>query len=168
MALHLGSWVKFVSGWRLAPFVPTPHDVATRMLALARLAPGERCVDLGCGDGRLLHAAVRDFGAASAIGYETDAKLAAEAAAVDDARVRVRCADALTSGADLRDADVVTLYLSDRGNATLLPLLRESLRPSARVVSFMWEMPIKPTRTVTLQDSGAWIHLFEGVGRRNG
>ena len=110
---------------------------------------------------------MRDFGAASAIGYETDAKLAAEAAAATT-RACVRCADALTSGADLIDADVVTLYLSDRGNATLLPLLRESLRPSARVVSFMWEMPIKPTRTVTMQDSGAWIPLFEGVGRRNG
>ena len=51
--------------------------------------------------------------AASRIGYETDAKLAAEAAAVDDARALRGCADL----APTIDADVVTLYLSDRGNA---------------------------------------------------
>lgn len=39
--------------------------------------------------------------------------------------------DAHDAGEALRHADVVTLYLSDRGNASILPLLRESLKPSA-------------------------------------
>ena len=73
--LWLGSWLRFVSRNRLAPFVPTPPDVAERMLRLARLKAGERLVDLGSGDGRLLRAAVCDFGAEHADGFELDARL---------------------------------------------------------------------------------------------
>jgi predicted RNA methylase len=52
-------------------------------------------VDLGSGDGRLLRAAVADFGAARATGYELDAALvrisreATAATGLDDGRVRV-------------------------------------------------------------------------------
>ena len=45
-------------------------------------------------------------------------------------------------------ADVVAIYLTAAGNASLLPLLRDSLRPGARVVSYVWGMPdLPPTRT---------------------
>jgi len=162
----LSSWARFLSGNRLAPFVPTSPEVAARMLTLARLSPGERLCDLGCGDGRLLMMAVRQCGAARATGYELDSTLAAmaEAAAATDRRVVVRRADAMGSAADLADADVVTLYLSDSGNAALLPLLRAALRPGARVVSNVWEMPpavqAKAT-TIIMPGSGVPLHLYE-------
>ena len=35
-----------------APFVPTTMGVASKMLSLAKLRPGERMCDLGCGDGK--------------------------------------------------------------------------------------------------------------------
>ena len=44
--LWLGTWLRFITRTRLAPFVPTPPDVVERMLTLARLKEGERLVDL--------------------------------------------------------------------------------------------------------------------------
>ena len=56
----------------------------------------------------------------------------------------------LQSGDDLREADVVALYLTERGNASLLPLLAASLKPSSRVVSYCWGMDgLPPTRAST-------------------
>ncbi|KAL1499687.1 hypothetical protein AB1Y20_011884 [Prymnesium parvum] len=173
--LWLGSWLRFIVRSRLAPYVPTPPEVATDMLTLARLKPGERLVDLGSGDGRLLRAAVREFGAAHAEGFELDERLVEiarkESATLRDElsrRVVTHMRDAHDAGEALRHADVVTLYLSDRGNASILPLLRESLKPSARVVSFAWTMPdgIKPSRSLRLTKSLLQLHLYEGLGRQ--
>jgi len=127
------------------------------MLELARLRQGEVVLDLGCGDGRLLVQAVSEYGASRAVGYELDAELvaASRAAAGDDKRIEVRHADALDARGALAEADVVALYLTERGNSTLLPLLRSHLRPSARVVSYCWGMPdIPPTRTAQAVGQG--------------
>ena len=42
-----------------APWVPTRRRDMERILALAKIKPGEVFYDLGCGDGRLLVAAAR-------------------------------------------------------------------------------------------------------------
>jgi len=45
----------------LAPYVPSPPHIVERMLEIAQLKPGETVYDLGCGDGRILIAAVKHF-----------------------------------------------------------------------------------------------------------
>ena len=112
----------------------------------------------------MLNMAVHEFGAARAIGYELDAGLAASARdlAAGDPAIEVRCEDFFEgAAAALAEADVVALYLSETGNARLLPLLRQHLRPSARVVSNVWEMPVPPSRTVHAKGSNVPLHLFE-------
>ena len=110
------------------------------MLQLARLKSDEALLDLGCGDGRLLVEAARNFGA-RATGFELNAELAAlaranvRAAGVED-RAQVVERDARQAGPELRTSAVVTLYLSERGNRELLPLLARELPDGARVVSF--------------------------------
>ncbi|KAG8464235.1 hypothetical protein KFE25_003298 [Diacronema lutheri] len=162
--LWLGTWARFLVGNRLAPFVPTALPVCKAMLRLARVGPGDRLADLGCGDGRLLVLAARDFGASSTIGYETDARLARLAresatAAGLASSVDVREQDART--ADLSGCSVATLYLSVRGNTQLLPVLG-TLPASARVVSFHWPIEgVEPVRTVAV--SGTKLYLFEGA-----
>ena len=122
-------------------------------------------LDLGCGDGRMLSIAVHDFGAASAIGYELDRDLVNAAlsdALLQDPRIELRCEDFYEgASAALSEADVVALYLSETGNAKLLPLLRRHLRPTARVVSNVWEMAgVPPTRTVRASGSFVPLHLL--------
>ena len=125
-SLWLGSWLRFIAGNRLGPYVPTPHHVGARMLQLAGVAAADAVHDIGCGDGRLLLAAAQTHGA-SGVGYELDATLAkaaadAVAAAGLSHRIDIRREDART--ACLAGADVVTMYLSEGGNLAMLPVLR--------------------------------------------
>ena len=132
------------------------------MLSLSRLQPGEKLVDLGCGDGRLLRTAVSDFGASQAVGYELDAELVTLARSLNgsDSRLTVHEKDAAESAADLHEADVVSLYLTERGNASLLPLLASTLRPHARVVSYCWGLGgLQPTRTAVARGPGAVLSI---------
>ena len=63
---------------KLAPYVNSPARVVDRMLEIASIRPGETVYDLGCGDGRILIAAVQNF-KARAIGIEISPKIVAEA-----------------------------------------------------------------------------------------
>src|SRR5580658_10720616 len=65
---------------KLAPYVSSPAKVVDRMLELANIRPGETVYDLGCGDGRILIAAVKNY-TARAVGVEISPKIAAQAAA---------------------------------------------------------------------------------------
>jgi hypothetical protein len=120
-----------------ALYLPTPYPVVDAMLRLAGVRAGDRLVDLGAGDGRIVIAAARDYGV-RATGVELDARQAAEARA-NAARagvahlVEIRQGDAFD--VDLRDATVVTLFLFPEINARLAPKLRAELPPGARIVS---------------------------------
>src|SRR3990167_6679931 len=58
--------IAFLTG---APWVPTPMPRVKRMLELADLKPGDRVYDLGCGDGRMVHWAAKQY-FADAVGLE--------------------------------------------------------------------------------------------------
>jgi SAM-dependent methyltransferase len=159
MAAWFGSWLRYLARRRLAPFVPSPESVADKMLHLADLQKGEVVLDLGCGDGRLLRKAV-SLGASRGIGYELDGNLvaAARAASGADERIIVHQECIQSAGSAISEADVVTLYLTESGNAKVLPLLRESLREGSRVVSYAWGMPnIPPTRSATATGPGVVV-----------
>jgi 16S rRNA A1518/A1519 N6-dimethyltransferase RsmA/KsgA/DIM1 with predicted DNA glycosylase/AP lyase activity len=51
-----------------APFVPTPHRVAEKMIKAAKIKKGEKVYDLGAGDGRLTILAEKEGAAAK--GFE--------------------------------------------------------------------------------------------------
>ena len=55
------------------PFVVTPGNVVTSMLDLAGVRAGDRLIDLGSGDGRIVFAAVQR--GATAVGIEIDPML---------------------------------------------------------------------------------------------
>ncbi len=61
---------NFHSALSGAPYVPISRKLIHRLLAFGGLRPGESVCDLGCGDARVLIAAVRDFGVARSFGYE--------------------------------------------------------------------------------------------------
>jgi len=124
------------------PFVSTPHEVVEAMLTLAKVGPADFVYDLGCGDGRFVIAAAREFGARG-VGVDIDpARIAeAEAAARSEGvadRVRFLRQDLFT--VDLSPATVVTLFLLPELNDRLAPKLRRELRNGARIVSHRWTM----------------------------
>ena len=162
------SWLRYLAGLRFAPYVPAPPSVCVKMLELAQLSPGEKLVDLGCGDGRLLLTAVSPpFSASSAIGFELDAELCDTARADAalhpfGARISIQEVDILKAGPTLAEADVVSVYLTQGGNMRVLPLLRQHLQPTARVVSYVWSFgdTLPPTRAATA--TGANVVLSIG------
>lgn len=123
-------------------FVPTPQNVVDTMLKMADVKSGEMVYDLGCGDGRIVITAAKDFGARG-IGVDIDPKRIAESrenatkAAVSD-RVQFRQTDLFTM--NFADADVVMLYLLPALNVRLRPRLLDELKPGTRVVSHAFMM----------------------------
>ena len=131
-------------------FIPTPPDVVDRMLQLAAIKRSDVIYDLGCGDGRILVAAAQKYGC-RAVGVDIDA-LRVQASRDNIRRgqvehlVTVREQDLFQ--VDLREADVVFLYLTPRYNIRLLPQLR-TLKPGSRIVSHQFELGgIKPDKVV--------------------
>lgn len=126
----------------LAPYVPSSPEVVDRMLALANVGPTDVVYDLGCGDGRIVIAAARKYGARG-VGVDIDPERITEAIA--NARkagverlVTFRVQDALKT--DVSEATVVTLYLLTFGNLQLRPLLQRQLQPGARIVAHNYGM----------------------------
>lgn len=119
------------------PYVPTPHSIVERMLALAEVGADDLVVDLGSGDGRIVITAAKQFGA-RALGIEIDRTLIAEAEArarKEGVAGRVRFLARDLFEADLSEATVLTLYLLPETNRKLLPKILAEMRPGARVVA---------------------------------
>jgi SAM-dependent methyltransferase len=123
-------------------FVATPEQVGVEMLRMASVTSQDVVFDLGSGDGRLVIAAAREFGARG-VGVEIDAPLvqtsrdAARTANVAD-RVTFLWQDLFVT--DLRSATVVTIYLRDDVNLKLRPKLLHELAPGSRLVSHDFAM----------------------------
>jgi SAM-dependent methyltransferase len=123
-------------------WVPARAKRIRRALQMAELRPGETLYDLGAGDGRVLVAAAREFGA-RAVGIEISpihcltAILRARLAGVSR-QVAVRPGSFFH--ADLSGADVIYAYLTSRQAERLRPCLESQLKPGARVVTISAEI----------------------------
>jgi len=112
------------------------------MLKLADIKSTDVVYDLGCGDGRIVIAAAKNFGAR---GFGVD---------IDPARIREANENAKKAGVeklvrfeendlfktDIHDASVVTLFLLNSVNLKLRPKLLRELKPGTRVVSNTFDM----------------------------
>ena len=125
-------------------FVPTPQSVVDAMLKLAKVTKDDVVYDLGCGDGRIVVTAAKQFGARG-VGIDIDPKRIEEsnanavAAGVTD-RVKFMNTDIFADSTNLSEATVVTLYLLPSLNVKLLPKLRRELKPGTRIVSNSFSM----------------------------
>lgn len=162
---HVSTWMRFFLGTRLGPYHEMSPVIVRQLLQLAQVSKGDHVVDLGCGDGRILFAA--SALGARATGFELDKTVAALAranvrAAQKDDQISVVESDARK--ADLSSATVITLYLSERGNAALVPVVTPHLlsKPAARVVSFLFPMPDtwKATKMELTEQSNIPMFLY--------
>ena len=136
------------------PYVATPPEVVERMLQLAQVKAGDVVYDLGCGDGRIVVAAVQRPNVRG-VCVEIDpqrlrwARDAAQAAGVAE---RIRFVQGDFFRVEVADATVVLLYLSRPVNLRLRPRLLAELQPKTRVVSYTADMgDWEPDQTVALE-----------------
>jgi predicted RNA methylase len=134
----------------IAPYVPSPPQVVQRMLSLAELKAGEVFFDLGCGDGRSVIMAAKEFGARS-VGVELREDLVKKALSTIyemnlQHRITIVNGDMFT--VDLTSADVVFLYLTTSANEKIKPKLESELKRGVRIVSHDYEITgWKPLKT---------------------
>lgn len=125
-------------------FVPTPQAVVDAMLKMANVTKDDVVYDLGCGDGRIVITAAKQFGARG-VGIDIDPQRIKESnanavtAGVTD-KVKFMNADIFADSTSLREASVVTLYLLPSLNVKLIPKLMKELRPGTRIVSNSFDM----------------------------
>jgi tRNA A58 N-methylase Trm61 len=153
--------------WRLvlaAPYAPTPEDDVETALKLASLKKGELLYDLGCGDGRVIITAAKDFGS-PAIGFEIQDELIDEAsrkiheAGLDNV-ISVFKRDFFHE--NLSNADVVFLYLTPSILGPVSDKLGKELKHGSRVIAYRY--PVKewiPTISVLTQSAhGIFLYLL--------
>jgi SAM-dependent methyltransferase len=136
------------------PYVPTTETAVKAMLQLARVKRTDVVYDLGCGDGRIVIAAAKNYGARG-VGIDIDpvrireAKENARRAGVEN-RVEFREQDLFQS--DFREATLVTLFLLPALNKRLRPQL-EALKPGTRIVSNTFVIgDWKPVRELVVKE----------------
>jgi len=149
------------------PFVTTPENVVNAMLDVADIKAGDVLIDLGSGDGRIVLAACKRFGI-QATGVEIDPDLVRRSQALADqnglgGKATFVQADLFTY--DLRQATVVTMFLTPGVNLRLRSKLLAELRPGSRIVSHRFDMGSwLPTKTIKLEDDQVYLWVVPTSG----
>jgi SAM-dependent methyltransferase len=113
------------------------------MLKMAEVTSDDILYDLGCGDGRIVITAVKEFGAARGVGIDINPvriKESNQNARKGEVEGRVKFIEQNLFEADIREATVVTLYLLPSVNLKLRPKLFRDLKPGTRIVSHSFDM----------------------------
>ena len=134
-------------------WVPSAPEVITAMLEAARVGPGDVVYDLGCGEGEIVIAAAKLYGARG-VGVDLDPERIRNArvnAASAGVTKRVTFVEQDLFKTDVGPATVVALYLLPELNERLRPKLLSELRPGSRIVSHDFGMgDWVPERTITV------------------
>jgi len=122
-------------------WVPTPDELVTKMLTMAKVTARDYVVDLGAGDGKIAIAAGKQFGAtALGIEYNPDmARLAQCLVQAEGVGSKVKIIQGDIFKEDFSKATVVTMYLLPELNLRLRPILLD-MKPGTRVTSHQFTM----------------------------
>ena len=138
------------------PYVPTTEAAVQAMLKLGEVKKTDVVYDLGCGDGRIVIAAAKSYGARG-VGIDInpvrigEAKENAKKAGVEKL---VRFEENDLFDAKIGEATVVTLFLLPNINLKLRPKLLADLKPGTRVVSNTFDMgDWKPEKEFIVPDT---------------
>jgi hypothetical protein len=121
---------------------PIEDSMVGRMLQMASVTAADKVYDLGSGDGKIVIAAAKQFGA-TGVGIEYDAGLVQHSrclAAAEGVADKVSFVQADIFESDFSDATVVTLYLTPNVLERLLPSLL-ALKPGTRIASYSFRLP---------------------------
>lgn len=146
-------------------WIPTEDAVVTAMLKMASVTASDIVYDLGCGDGKIVIAAARQFGARG-VGVDIDpdrirdARVAADKAGVSD-KVTFILGDIFDPAITIGDATVVTLYLLQSLNERLRPRLQRELKPGTRIVSNAFHMGASWPAEATLDAGDSTIYFWK-------
>jgi len=122
-------------------WVPTPDELVTKLLKMARVNAQDLVVDLGAGDGKIAIAAAREFGATSiGIEYNPDlVRLAQCMVGVEGVTGKARIIHGDIFKEDFSQATVVTMYLLPELNLCIRHRLL-AMKPGTRLASHQFTL----------------------------
>ncbi|MEK7590642.1 MAG: hypothetical protein AAB489_00330 [Patescibacteria group bacterium] len=126
--------------WVATPFVPTATKVAEAMIDCAEFKGNETAYDLGAGDGKILIHAKRRFPGITAKGYEIALGVwffGLIRIFLSRTGAQLFWRDALKQ--NLRDADVIFLYLLPHMMRRCAEKFDRELRPGTKVISHAFQ-----------------------------
>lgn len=151
------------------PYVPSTEKAVQQMLKLANVKSSDVVYDLGCGDGRIVIAAAKTYGARG-VGIDINPERIREArenAKKAGVEHLVRFEENDLFQATFKDATVVTLFLLPGVNLKLKPRLLEQLKPGARVVSNTFDMgDWKPEQEASVEPSDSEDDGYSGLSQK--
>ncbi|MBI2041540.1 MAG: 50S ribosomal protein L11 methyltransferase [Candidatus Nealsonbacteria bacterium] len=128
-----------------AIYVPTSRSKVEKIIEVAAIKPGDKAVDLGSGDGRLVIALAKS--GAEAHGYEINPLLVAlsrknirKEKIIDKAFINLGS----FWGQDLSSFNVVAVYGMNHVMRRLEKKLKKELKPGSKIVSNGFEFPSWP------------------------
>jgi len=132
--------------FRGAIYVPTKKEKMLEMIKLAEVKKGDKAVDLGSGDGRLVIALAKK--GVEAHGYEINPFLFfLSKRNIKKAKVKASVHFANFWKKDLSQFNVVTLYGMNHVMGKLEQKLKKELKPNSKVVSNSFDFPnLKPKK----------------------
>jgi ubiquinone/menaquinone biosynthesis C-methylase UbiE len=137
-------------------YVATTKGAVRMMLKLADVKKSDTVYDLGSGDGRIVIAAAKIYGARG-VGIDIDPRRIRESqnkAKKAGVERLVRFEEKDLFKADIHEATVVTLFLLSTLNYQLRPKLLQDLQPGTRIVSNTFSMgDWPPDKEVTVETS---------------
>ncbi len=122
-------------------WVPTPNELVTRMLSMAKATAQDYVIDLGAGDGKIAIAAAKEFGATSlGIEYNPDmVKLAQCMVQAEGVSSKTKIVQGDIFKEDFSKATVVTMYLLPELNRCVRHRVL-AMKPGTRVTSHQFTM----------------------------
>ena len=166
LLVFLLSFALYQSSPMRIGYIPLPERAVPAVVKALNIDGDSMIFDLGCGDGRILAAALDTAPKTSGIGIEYHpmvARLARWRLRRFGKRVRVIRGDLLKQ--DLSGATHLFSYLNDPTMALLEPKLERELRLGTRLVSCDFKLPNKkPAKTIKIGESkqlGQRLYMYE-------
>lgn len=166
-------WMIFWQGSMLVaavtgpPIVYSSYDGIRDAFKLAKLKKGETVVDLGCGNGRTLIIAAKEFGA-KGIGIDRSLFCVLKAKlniylSGESKNIEIHFKPFEKAAEKIKKADVVYVYLWPSTLAKIEPWLFEQIKPTTRVVSlafkFAKKKPDSEIKTMNLgMKMSVWLY----------
>lgn len=135
--LVIPTMVALITG---APFVPTPMKAGKKMLKLAGIKEGDKVVDIGCGDGRLVYMAANEIGA-DAVGYELSPivyALGKIRQLLWRSKAKIKFGDFRMH--DLSKVDHIVCYMLPETLKKFIPKFEKEMKRGAKITSYAFHI----------------------------
>ena len=141
-----------------APFVPTPMKAAKKLINISGIKKGDKVIDIGCGDGRLVYLAAKEKDA-EATGFELSPLVYAFAKIRQllwKSKAKIRFGDFRMF--DLSTCDYIVCYMLPETLNKFVPKFEKDMKKGAKIVSYafkisQWEpalvVPSEPAENIS-------------------